>query len=78
MVLGVASCLPLLIQKSFGPQSDMILCCVVRGLLPLADHLLFEAMELGSVQPFLRFFQTERGTRPRRALGVPAREEVKV
>jgi hypothetical protein len=28
----------------FGPQSDMILCRVVRGLLPLADHLLLEAM----------------------------------
>jgi len=35
-------------------------------------------MELGSVQPFLRFFQRDRGTRARRALGGTAREEVKV
>ena len=38
IVLGVSSCLPLQIQKWFGPQSDVILCCVVRGLVPLADH----------------------------------------
>lgn len=63
-----SSCLPLRIQKWFDLQSNMILCCVVRGLLPLADHLLFEAMELGSVQPFLRFIQKDRGTRARRAL----------
>jgi hypothetical protein len=35
-------------------------------------------MELGSGQPFLRFFQTDRRTRARRALGGTAREEVKV
>jgi hypothetical protein len=56
IVLGVSCCLPLQIQKWFGTLSDVILCCVVRGLLPLAEHLLLEAMELGSVQPFLRFF----------------------
>jgi hypothetical protein len=72
-----SSCLPLQIQTGFGPQSAMILCCVVRGLLPLADHLLFEAMELGSGQLFLRFFQTDREGRGR-ALGGTAREEVKV
>lgn len=52
--------LSLQIQEWFGPQSDTILCRVGRGLLPLADHLLFEAMEMGSGRLFLRFFQTDR------------------
>jgi hypothetical protein len=30
-----SSCLPLRIQKWFDPQSNMIQCCVVRGLPPL-------------------------------------------
>jgi hypothetical protein len=62
IVLDVSSCLPLQIQEWFGPQLDMILCCVVGGLLPLADHP-SEAMQLESVQPFLRFFQRDGGTR---------------
>lgn len=65
------------IEKWFGPQLDMILCCVLRGLLHLADHA-FEAMQLESVQPYLRFFQRDGGTQARCTLGGPAREEVKV
>lgn len=37
----------------------MIQYCVVRGLPPLADHLLLEAMGLESGQRFLRLFQTD-------------------
>jgi hypothetical protein len=43
--------LPLQIQNWFGPQSDMILCCVVRSLLPLADHLLLEVWSWDPVSP---------------------------
>ena len=67
--------LPLQIQKWFGPQSDLIPCCIVRGLLPLTNYLLFAAMELGSGQLILRFFQTDCEGHERGVLSVELREK---